>query len=177
MSQALRVLVVRHAIAEERDDRRWPDDSLRPLTERGQRRFSAVLPGIAALLDAPEEVWSSPLLRARQTAGLGERIAGWPKARVVDALRPGVPPRFLGRALQSRRAVRHALAMVAVVGHEPSLGQFMAWCLGATSARGFSLRKGGAALLCFDAEVVAGAAHLDWLGTPKLLRALGRGER
>jgi phosphohistidine phosphatase len=177
MSESLRVLVVRHAIAEERDARRWPDDSLRPLTTRGERRFAAALPGVATLVDEPDEVWSSPLRRARQTADLGERIAGWPKARVVDALSPGVPPLHLGRTLQARRGGRDAPALVAVVGHEPGLGRFLAWCVGARSAGGLSLRKGGAALLRFDAEVSAGSAHLDWIATPRMLRALGRGGR
>jgi broad specificity phosphatase PhoE len=31
----IRVYLVRHAIAEDRDSARWPDDSERPLTRRG----------------------------------------------------------------------------------------------------------------------------------------------
>jgi phosphohistidine phosphatase len=174
VNEALHVLVVRHAIAERRDPRRWPDDSLRPLTRRGERRFQRALGGMARLVKQPSQVWTSPLRRATQTAALGGRIAGWPQARVMDVLRPGVPPREVGRALQACRANRKSPQFVVLVGHEPGLGRFIAWCVGAPRARGLTLRKGGAALLRFDAHVDVGGACLEWLAPPKLLRGFGR---
>ena len=38
--------MVRHAIAFERDRRRWPDDALRPLTPAGKRRFRKAAGGL-----------------------------------------------------------------------------------------------------------------------------------
>ena len=61
--------LVRHAIAAERGDE-WPDDTKRPLTERGISRFKEVVRGLRRL-DVPlDEIFTSPLVRARQTADL-----------------------------------------------------------------------------------------------------------
>src|SRR5262249_8330961 len=62
-----RVYLVRHAIAEERGPK-WPDDTLRPLTERGKRRFATGAAGFASLEEAPDRILTSPLVRAKQTA-------------------------------------------------------------------------------------------------------------
>ena len=56
-------------IAAERGDD-WPDDSKRPLTERGMSRFKESVGGLKALDAVIDEIFSSPLVRARQTADL-----------------------------------------------------------------------------------------------------------
>jgi phosphohistidine phosphatase SixA len=42
----LDVLLIRHAIAEDPDPDAWPDDLLRPLTERGVKRFRPAARGL-----------------------------------------------------------------------------------------------------------------------------------
>jgi phosphohistidine phosphatase SixA len=68
------VYLVRHAIAEQRDSSRWPDDADRPLTARGtlpQRRART------APARAPgDAIRSSPYARACQTAELLREEAG-----------------------------------------------------------------------------------------------------
>ena len=59
--------LVRHAIAAERGED-WPDDSKRPLTTTGVSRFRDVVKGLAWFDVGLDEIYSSPLVRAKQTA-------------------------------------------------------------------------------------------------------------
>ena len=61
--------LVRHAVAEERGPA-WPDDSQRPLTEEGAKRWRRQAAGLAALEARPDLILTSPFTRARQTADL-----------------------------------------------------------------------------------------------------------
>ena len=61
--------LVRHGIAAERGDD-WPDDTKRPLTERGVSRFKESVGGLKELDGIIDEIFTSPLVRARQTADL-----------------------------------------------------------------------------------------------------------
>ena len=81
--------IIRHAWAAERDDQRWPDDGLRPLTEEGKKRFAKVA---ASLVDRGmklQVVGASPLVRCRETAQILVAAAGKPKLVELDELRPG----------------------------------------------------------------------------------------
>ncbi len=160
------LLLVRHAIAMERDTKRWPDDRLRPLSTRGRTRGSKAAAGLRRLGLRPDVVLASPLLRAQQTAQLLERYARWPRALVWAELAPEVP----ARALLGRLG-RSATACIAVVGHEPQLSALLGECLPGGSASQFTLRKMGAALLHFRGRARPGRGQLVWFAPPKLLRA------
>ena len=84
--------LVRHAIAAERGDE-WPDDTKRPLTERGISRFKEAVGGLKRLDVAIDEIFTSPLVRARQTADLlAAGVDGKPTVKMLDALAPGHTP-------------------------------------------------------------------------------------
>jgi phosphohistidine phosphatase len=159
------LLVVRHAIAAERGDD-WPDDDLRPLTERGVSRFQMALRGLDWVGIEIDEVWTSPLVRARQTAEMLAAVLGGPPVRALDALAPGHAPEAVAAALD--RATRRQ--RLAVVGHEPGLGELVAWLLGA--ARPVSFKKGGACRLDVGALSRRGSAELAWFLPPRILRRL-----
>lgn len=171
------VLVLRHGIAAERNPVRWPDDALRPLTRRGRVKLRKAAAGLAGLLEPPEEVWSSPLQRARETAGIVGTRAAWPTALISESLRPGASAASLGAKLEVRRRAADAPRRLALVGHEPSLSRFLGWAVGTKGGDNLVLRKGGAALLEFPASVHAGGARLVWFATPRMLRALRRRAR
>ena len=63
------LLLVRHAHAGDRDPTQWPDDSQRPLTDKGRKTHAKVSRALRNLELAPELVLTSPWLRALQTAG------------------------------------------------------------------------------------------------------------
>ena len=159
---------MRHAIALARDAHRWPDDEDRPLSARGIARARRAALGLKAICARPTRVFASPLLRATQTAAILTRSAGWPRATECRQLLPGVPPRelvaFLGRSREER---------VAVVGHEPGLGNLLTACLpGSVTTAAFSLRKMGVALLEFPGVARLGGGELQWFLPPRILRAL-----
>ena len=153
------LLIIRHAIAYERDTTRWPTDDDRPLTDAGIKKFRRVARHLSALVPVPDEVLSSPLKRATQTARVLRRRAGFPRARELPALRPNGSTEELIAALAGRKAT-----CVAIVGHEPSLSRLVAALLGAQDPKLFRLKKGGVAWLSFDAKPRQGAATLRaWL--------------
>lgn len=156
------VYLVRHAIAEERGAD-WPDDGLRPLTQKGVTRFRAVADGLAKRGVKVGAIFSSPLVRARQTAEL--LVPAWAEVPIqtVDELAPEHTPASLAKALVDRAAQK----AVALVGHEPDLGALAAWMIGAKSPLPF--KKGGVACIECGDTLKAGEGTLIWLVTPKLV--------
>ena len=93
---------------------------------------------------------------------------GWtpaPTVSVLDELAPGHAAVVTWAALEKRNAP----SRVALVGHEPGLGQFAAWLIGAH--RPVPFKKGGVARIDVTSPVIPGGGQLVWLATPKILRA------
>lgn len=168
MSCAMTVYLVRHAIAEPRGPV-WPDDTERPLTARGTARMRAIAERLADRGVQVDRIVSSPLLRARQTADIlrglwldDPRSADRP-GDLVEALAPGHDPAETAAALAALGAIRR----LAVVGHEPGLGELAAWLTGRRTPLAF--KKGGVARIDVPHGLTAGAGSLAWLVTPKLV--------
>ena len=159
--------LVRHAVAEERGPA-WPDDSQRPLTADGIKRWRREAAGLVVLDARPDLILTSPFTRARQTADvLAAVFPKKPKVVELAALQPGVKPRDVVRAFEPDARVDS----VALVGHEPGLGELAAWLLGCKTPLEF--KKGGVARI--DVAILppptgSGRLH-SWL-TPKILRSL-----
>lgn len=163
------LLIVRHAIAAQRNPGRWPQDAARPLTPEGARRARRAARGLARLAAPPGRLLTSPFARATQTAAILTEVAHWPQALECAALSPEQPPQALLQALRAAAQER-----VAIVGHQPALGRLIAHCLpGSVRPQAIELRKFGVALLSFDGSARAGGARLRWLLAPSVLRAIG----
>src|SRR5262245_43219956 len=114
--------VVRHAIAAERGPE-WPDDDIRPLTEKGIARFKDGVAGLIWVDVVVDESFTSPLVRAKQTADLlAADISGKPPVKLLTALAPGHGPEDL--MVQLAKAAKRR--RIALVGHEPGLGELAA---------------------------------------------------
>jgi phosphohistidine phosphatase len=164
----MQVLVVRHAIAFERNARRWRDDGRRPLSPEGIRKFKKAASGLKRLEMRPQRVLTSPLVRARQTADLLTQFAKWPDPVECAALAPGNAPAQILTEL-----ARFKVERIAIVGHEPSLSHFLSACIaGADSKAALEMKKGGVACVSFSGKPRPGAAVLEWLLPPRALRAL-----
>lgn len=162
------IYLVRHAIAAERGDE-WPDDTKRPLTERGIDRFTEVVRGLRTLGVSLDEIFTSPLVRARQTADiLAAGTAGKPAVKELAALAPDHRPADAVASLArvSRRS------RVALVGHEPDLGELAAYLIGAQ--RPLPFRKGGVCRIDAGGFDAGQTGSLIWFVPPKILRELGR---
>jgi phosphohistidine phosphatase len=163
------LLVVRHALAWERDPARWPDDGRRPLRPLGIRRFRAASRGLARLVPHVDAVWTSPLVRAVQTARILHEEAGWPAAILANGLAEDASPLpILRAAARASRTTR-----LVVVGHAPNLNELVAIAIcGRRTPAPIELRKGGVAYVRFEATPRPGSGTLVWVATPRLLRAL-----
>ena len=162
----MELLIVRHAIAFERDRHRWRDDGARPLSPAGIRRARKAAAGLKEFSKTPDRVLTSPLIRARQTAQILTDVAGWPQAEEVPELSPGAPPLEVLALLGRNRG-----KLVAVVGHQPGLGALLAACL-LEDGRNLpiEMKKNAVACVSFEGSVRAGRAALKWLATPRMLR-------
>jgi phosphohistidine phosphatase len=165
---AVELYIVRHAIAAERGPE-WPDDNQRPLIQRGIDRFKESVDGLVWLDVQVDVVLTSPLLRAKQTAellaaGLPEK----PPVKVCDVLGPG---HTSVETMEQIARDSHGETRVALVGHEPDLGELTAWLVG--TRRPIPYKKGGVARLEMD-SLSSRHGTLAWLVTPKMLRKLGR---
>ncbi len=165
----MQLLIVRHAIAAQRDGKRWPDDADRPLTAEGVRRARRAAAGLKRITKPPSLVLTSPLIRARDTAAILTQAARWPKAVACDALAPGKSPEEVLEVLRRQRANADCIA---VVGHQPGLGRLLALCLGGVRPVAFELKKNAVVFLQFEGQPRAGQGMLTALLPPRPLRKL-----
>lgn len=160
------LLIVRHAVAFERDRDRWRDDAARPLSPAGMKLARKAAAGLRALSKAPDRVLTSPLVRARQTAQILTQVAGWPRAEETAELAPGHPASAVLALIGKLRDKR-----LAIVGHQPDLGALLAACL--LAERGtlsVEIKKNAVVCVSFASAPRPGGAALKWLATPRMLR-------
>jgi phosphohistidine phosphatase len=164
------LLVIRHAIAMDREEwaRTGRPDSDRPLTDTGRRRMRKNARGLQRVAPHPDLIATSPWLRAADTAAVVAETLGVERMETVDVMLPDRHPSELADWLNDRGE----LSVVAVVGHEPHLGELVTWLIGGTPATNVEFKKGGACLLKIDERVEPGSALLQWHLTPSQLRAL-----
>ena len=167
MARPSELYLVRHAIAATRGEE-WPDDDKRPLTARGVARFKESVEGLEKLEAGVDEIFTSPLVRAKQTADLlAAGLPGKPPVKILDALAPGHDPTSVMAQL-ARNAKRRRIALV---GHEPGLGELAAHLIGA--GRALPFKKGGICRIDVESLTSRRPGALTWFVQPKLLRQLG----
>jgi phosphohistidine phosphatase len=156
MSSSATLYLVRHAIAAERGEE-FPDDTKRPLTHEGAAKMRKA---VAGLRDLDLGIETAEIL----VSGLKPT----PVLRPLPSLAPGTPPLKVAESLVIDRDAR----IVALVGHEPSLGELAAWLIGARNPLPF--RKGAVCRIDVPDQAAGRNGQLVWFATPKMLRALGK---
>ena len=162
----LELYLIRHGIAAERGED-YPDDSKRPLTSNGIARLKKEAAALDALGVAFDQIISSPLVRTRQTADVfAESMKVKPPVATIDALAPaGTPSSVIQELAKYMRKSR-----IAVVGHEPNLGELAAKLIGARTPIEF--KKGTVCRIDFEVLPPKGVGQLRWLLPPKVLRKI-----
>jgi phosphohistidine phosphatase len=172
----MRLLVIRHAVAVDRDAfaQTGEPDALRPATAPGLKKMRQNVLGLRTIVPRVHVLASSPLVRARQTAELLQKPYALAEIEQLPALAPDRKPAEAVAWLAGLEPTSGDFT-VAVVGHEPHLGQLVSFLLTGRRRAFVELRKGGACLLDLGEEVAPGAAMLRWMAGSRMLRAIGRG--
>ena len=162
----VQLYLIRHGVAAERGDA-YPDDSKRPLTAEGISRLRKQAKALDALGVTFDVIISSPLVRTRQTADIvAEALKAKPAVVLSDALAPAGTPEAVIQEL-----ARHSKqGAVALVGHEPNLGELAARLIGAR--RSLEFKKGGICRIDFETFPPKGTGSLRYFLPPRLLRQL-----
>lgn len=164
----MKVFLVRHAIAHERNRVRWPNDALRPLTSAGMQKFRRAAGGLAKWMPRSARLLTSPFVRARETAALLAEARGSKKPVECVELAADKP---FSQAFELLRSQKDKA--VILVGHEPYLSAFLSIALAGQGARlKIDFKKGGAACIEFPTRIEPGRACLHWIMPPRVLRAL-----
>lgn len=122
---AIIVDILRHGEALPRDG---AGDSRRRLSPAGVRCLSDLARRLALEGWKPDHVFSSPLLRARQSAEIVARAASPPlQVETLDALEPDAEPAEVLDALAAHGATA---GHVLIVGHQPLLGRLVDYLTG-----------------------------------------------
>ena len=149
------LVLLRHGIAEEATPGK--SDAERELTVEGRKKMEAIASGLAYVFPEAEAIYSSPAVRAMQTAEPVAKEYGL-EIETSDALAPGQS----SRKLVGQVNVDYAI----FVGHEPTLSKLMQ---DLTKISGeVELKKGGCYGIAFDGE----SARLEWMLAPRVLRRL-----
>lgn len=155
------LIFLRHGIAEERSPDKKDED--RSLTPEGHARMKQIARGLERALPKAQVIYSSPLLRAMQTAlWVSKGYRSRAGVNTADALKPeGTKKEFLAllKTIKERRVI--------FVGHEPSITEHVRALVGFAVPE---LKKGG----CYGVRLTPdGKAVLEWLLPPRILRKLG----
>lgn len=148
-------ILFRHGIAYPKGS--MPEET-RGLTPDGHRRMKAIARGLHRIRPRVDAIFSSPLLRCRQTAEYltGRYDLG---CTITEKLRPDASPEELRELLETTSS-----RIVICVGHEPTLTAMM---LALTKMKGsLELKKGG----CYGVRLDGRNAHLEWMLSPRVLR-------
>ena len=121
----MQLLVIRHAIAEDRDEfaeSGQPDDQ-RPLTKDGIRKMKKAAQGLKEIVGQIDHLATSPLTRAAQTAEIVGDVLQTGGADVIPALVPDARP----EDFVAWSDAHHEKNVIAIVGHEPHLSSLIMW--------------------------------------------------
>jgi phosphohistidine phosphatase len=165
----MRLYIVRHAIAIPRGTPGIKDEA-RALTEDGIEKMRRAAEGLSSIGYIPEAIWSSPLVRARQTAEILRDVFGKKIELIISsALAPSADRLDLFGEIANHKSASGSLMLV---GHQPSLGEIIGEIAWGSAEHYVDLKKGG--LCVIDLENIRGTprGRLIALLTPSILRQL-----
>ena len=162
----MKLLIIRHGKAFEADPIRWPDDSERPLTAKGERRIVKSTSAVKALVSGDVTVISSPYARALKTAEILCEETGWGEPQIDDRLSAHCGPEDAMNLVESLDSTGN----YAIVGHDPTFSFLPGYLIGVNRLGATELKTGAVALVeTGTAPLVQGSATLTALIQPKTL--------
>lgn len=159
----MKLYIIRHAPALERHifAQNESDDSLRPITDKGIERMQETLKVLTKTETHIDLVLQSPYKRCVETGKIIKQF--YPQAifKKSEFLKPDHSAQSLYDFIFAQK-----VESIALVGHEPDLGQFISWLLFRQATDCFPLKKAGIAKMDLYQD---GRAYLKWMLHPKMV--------
>jgi phosphohistidine phosphatase len=166
----MNLYLMRHGLAVERGTPGYDSDRERPLTSKGERKVRRVAEALMKMEVSFDAVFSSPLVRAQQTAEvLSDEMKAKPKVQLTEHLAPGGSARELVNLLQHLSGPPQEILLV---GHEPDLGQLASMLLSGSDGVMVVFKKGGIAKMAIESLRAGRCATLEWLMTSRHLETM-----
>jgi len=166
MAQPLKLYLIRHGIAEDRQPN--VPDNKRSLTSKGRQKTQHVAQRLQTLGLQFDYLQTSPLVRAHQTAEIIHKQGLVTTIHLSDLLSPEGNWQDWLNWLQNWR--KKGLTHLALVGHEPNLSEWAEILVWGQPCQQLILKKAGMiGLLLPEHHNPVGQSTLFWLTAPKLL--------
>jgi phosphohistidine phosphatase len=165
----MRLYLFRHGEALPKDDPSVTTDEDRPLVTEGVKRTRQAAEGIRTMNIAFDAVFTSPWLRARQTAQIAcEALGLSQRLHVMDELAGDRTIEAVMNALVKQSQLQNVM----LVGHNPLLSDLAAYFLCHSTSIKIELKKSGMCAVEVSRIPPKDPGVLLWMMTAKQLRAL-----
>jgi phosphohistidine phosphatase len=157
----MKIYIIRHAIAEDREifALTGKPDSERPLISKGMKKLRKVCSFLKSLESDFDLFFHSPYIRCSQTADILKEFYPQSKFKKNPLLIPLASKEKIDRQLKTLN-----LKTIALIGHEPDLGELVSYLLKESNPQNYKFKKSGIAFLELDKK---NNYHLNWLLKPK----------
>lgn len=154
-----KLLLIRHAKASHETD---TGDFARPLKHSGETDALELAKRLQAADLIPQQVYSSPALRAKTTAGIVTIYLGLPEASYNEAIYEAYDPTLL----KIINALPDEYDFIALTGHNPGFSSITTYLTG----KYCNLPTCGAVLIDFEIdswkEASSGTGNINWVSEP-----------
>lgn len=164
----MKLYLIRHAIAMDYPEFNG-DDSLRPLTNEGKKKFKISCQGFKKMDLSFDLILASPYVRAQETAAIIHEELNLRKPIITcPLLAPG------HNSLQLEVELgKYDEESIAIVGHEPSISAHVACFSGGSTLTHIEMKKGSLACVEFAQKAKVGKGVLRFLLPPSVSRTIG----
>lgn len=165
----MNVYLMRHGIAQAKDDPDIGSDDDRELTKKGAKKARKVAKGLRALKIDFDRIITSPLPRAKETAEIVAKVFDM-EEQVEEA--PELKPQASVESLAARLLEYRDCQQLLLVGHQPFLGRAASLLLSRNEGVEIDLKKGGICCIELNELDMKRPGVFRWMLTPRQLRKL-----
>jgi phosphohistidine phosphatase len=169
----VRIILIRHAKAEDRSASRYPDDGLRPLNDRGRREQVIISRALRHMGIRFDVLATSPLVRARETADILALGMKW-KEPIVEASILG--HEFTIDGVLKWLGQYPSASCIACVGHEPNFSELAGAMISGDEDIWIDFKKSGILAIDFLQNAERGQGVLRYFLRPNLILELANGD-
>ena len=170
----MRLILMRHAKAMQRDEHMYGDDSKRPLSKQGVKEHKRVSRMIRDMGISFDHILTSPFDRASETARITRKAYGMEEKPIeCNELADDFTVDNLLKKLASFKDDETIL----LVGHEPYMSTFAASLLWPGHPMNIDFKKSGVMCISFSGRPEKGQGMLEYFLRPRLLKTLRRNRR